>query len=175
METGNLKHLLPKIVEYDNQKLIIAFDYLTEAYSDAIGKNPFRGFLEKETGKIKHINKIQGMQACYDLLLLGQNDALGLLKNFGINLNNNTQKEREQLKSLINGENTKFNRRLKRDSGTPIQKPSTWMDRMVNMEEHLPTHKIDEDMTLERFVSLEKKIEENIARQKALANKKGKR
>lgn len=172
LETGNLNLLLKKEVEYDPEILVKAFDCIIILYKEARGKDPFRLFLKTEFRKVKLINKIVGLSACYDLLKLGNNEALKTLIEFSISLKDNSHSQREILRSRINAEQTKLRRLIKSETSKQENKPkqsSTWSDRIVIMQSQL-SFQISEYMTLEKFIALDKQIEKTNLQQKKISN-----
>lgn len=156
LDTGDYRHILKtdNLPEYPVEKLAPIWDGLISEYDKLTGGYSFvTQLIDIRFNLIDH-NKIMLMNACYNLMLLGQDNAVKYLQEQGINITGNTYNEQMRLRSMILMEQTKLNIRAERDKSTPQTKKTTFIESLVDLENALNGKNIDEDkITLAKWVA----------------------
>lgn len=162
LDTGDYRYILKSKVlpEYSIDKLSPIWDNIITEYDKITGKYNFGWQLMDLNYNVSQISRLDGIKACYELLLLGQDSAIEKLKGWGYVIPKNTHKEREKLKSFYLGEQTKYKIRSERKKATKSDKKGqTFIQAMINLN-YIGYTANKDTITLIEFIEAVKQAQE---------------
>ena len=174
LDTQDFRYILKcdYLPEYNQNRLNHIWDNIIKEYDDLTGKNIFGYQLMELKHDLSRINRLNGLNAAYQLMLLDEKKALEDLRYWGVNVTKNTYNEQKRILSLILMEQTKINIQNMRKGSFHKDKKDSFFDSLFDMESFLERN-LDENMTVVKWVSVVKSTNKKInARKNAGKNKK---
>lgn len=163
MKTGDLRYLLDcgdDLPEFDIESLEDTWDNILKEYDELTGQKNFQTGLEDVVDLSIDANRITGLKACFEMMLIGSNKALKLLKYWGVEYEKISTENILNLKRLIIRENTKYkiaSSKHKSINGLN-DKQNSWIKCVVDAKNVLKRDIDAFKITVEEWVFTEKSI-----------------
>jgi len=171
LDDQDFRHILKcdYLPEYSQEKLYPIWDSIIKEYDELTGKNTFGYQLMELKHEIKNINRLNGLNAAYQLMILDQKEGLEDLKYWGVDVKVNSHNERKRVLSMILMEQTKIKIQRMRQKSIPEQKGTSFIDSLVSIEGILERNLDEDTITLTKWLSI---VKNTNAKVKAIKNGK---
>ena len=169
LDKNDLRYILKRyVVNYDQSRLMDIYENIMYQYEDGINEKNYSHKMRVVNDNLRKENEITALVICFELFKIDTELAVEKLKEWDVNLKDNSFESLIELRNIISGKRTTLTINAIIDNKNKEDVPVTFEETLVNFEDILK-YQLDENMSLKKWVFYFKQCRQKIKQKKKYA------